>query len=121
MRDGLTDESVGIRHSAVILGCDLRQVNERKMTRHGSRRQRIGATHRCRLSALAIHNLSSGGLPRFMYPMIEVPVTARTLPDLLALVLRRSFLKCCEQFFRAVGHRHSILEDNVLSWYVLTV
>src|SRR5215813_469545 len=44
-----------------------------------------------------------------------------TMPDLLALVLWRSFLKCCEQLFRAVGRGHSILEDNVLSWYVLTV
>ena len=40
---------------------------------------------------------------------------------LLALVLWRSFLKRCEQLFRAVGRRHSILEDNVLSWYVLAV
>ena len=26
--DGLADEGVGVRHSAAILGCDLRQVNE---------------------------------------------------------------------------------------------
>src|SRR5215469_16182156 len=40
---------------------------------------------------------------------------------LLALVHWRRFLKCCEQLFRAVGHRHSIVEDNVLSCYVLAV
>jgi hypothetical protein len=28
VRDGLADERVGVRHSAAILGCDLRQVNE---------------------------------------------------------------------------------------------
>jgi len=28
MRDSLADEGVGVRHSAAILGCDLRQVNE---------------------------------------------------------------------------------------------
>ena len=26
--DGLADDGVGVRHSAAILGCDLRQVNE---------------------------------------------------------------------------------------------
>jgi hypothetical protein len=30
VRNGLADERVGVRHSAVILGCDLRQVNEGK-------------------------------------------------------------------------------------------
>src|SRR6516164_5626350 len=28
MRDSLSDEGVGVRHSAAILGCDRRQVNE---------------------------------------------------------------------------------------------
>jgi len=28
--NGLADEGVGLRHSAAILGCDLRQVNESK-------------------------------------------------------------------------------------------
>jgi len=28
MGDGLADEGVGLRHSAAILGCDLRQVNK---------------------------------------------------------------------------------------------
>jgi len=28
MRDGLSDERVGVRHSTVILGCDIMQVNE---------------------------------------------------------------------------------------------
>jgi hypothetical protein len=33
VRNALADERVGIRHSAVILGCDLRQVNEGRQGR----------------------------------------------------------------------------------------
>ena len=33
MRDGLADERRGIRHGAVILGCNRRQVNEEDSSR----------------------------------------------------------------------------------------
>jgi hypothetical protein len=42
VRDGLTDERVGLRHSAAILGCNLKQVNELVCLKMGQRRRLTG-------------------------------------------------------------------------------
>ena len=39
--DGLADEGVGLRHSAAILGCDLRQVNESERLHNSEQRQLV--------------------------------------------------------------------------------
>ena len=44
MRNGLVDEGVGVRHSAVMLGCELRQVNESERLHNSKLRQLVNGT-----------------------------------------------------------------------------